>query len=69
MTWPRGRYNGDRIVGVEVKIVFDVTVWWWCLPNRWGRCLAIGPLRIWIMTRYTQDRLPRAGVVRKAVDG
>lgn len=27
--WPRGRYNGKRIVGVEFKIVLDVTTWRW----------------------------------------
>ena len=28
-TWPRCKYNGQRIVGVEVRIVLDVA--YWCL--------------------------------------
>jgi hypothetical protein len=27
--WPRGRYNGRRIVGVEVKIILDLSSWRW----------------------------------------
>ena len=27
--WPRGKYNGQRIVGVSFKIVLDVTAWEW----------------------------------------
>ena len=34
MKWPRGRYNGARIVGIDVRVRFDVTTWGhWCLPN------------------------------------
>ena len=29
MKWPRGRYNGRRIVGIEFYIVIDVTDWRW----------------------------------------
>jgi hypothetical protein len=45
--------------GEEVKTVgFSVTVkvllprkWWsWCLPDRYGRCLGVGPLHIWFST-------------------
>lgn len=32
MTWPRGRYNGKRIIGGSVKVVVDVTCWRW-RPN------------------------------------
>lgn len=32
MKWPRGRYNGKRIVGIEFKFVLDVTSWKW-LPT------------------------------------
>ena len=53
MKWPRGRYNGDRIVGVEIKIKIDVTTWGhWCLPNRWGKCLGLGPLWVWFSAAY-----------------
>lgn len=27
MNWPRGRYNGRRIVGVDFKITIDITEW------------------------------------------
>jgi hypothetical protein len=27
--WPRGRYNGRRIVGVELKIIIDLSYWYW----------------------------------------
>lgn len=27
--WPRGRYNGQRIVGFEVKLQLDVSQWLW----------------------------------------
>lgn len=27
--WPRGRFNGMRIVGVEIKVRIDVTDWLW----------------------------------------
>jgi hypothetical protein len=40
--WPRGRYNGRRIVGVEVKIILDLSYWYWkpihvkyCGGNHW----------------------------------
>lgn len=29
MRWPRGRYNGQRIVGVWFKISLNVTHWIW----------------------------------------
>lgn len=29
MKWPRGKYNGWRIVGVEMKVILDVTDWRW----------------------------------------
>jgi len=30
MKWPRGRYNGQRIVGVRVTVALNVIRWhWW----------------------------------------
>lgn len=29
MKWPRGKYNGRRIVGIDFHIVIDVTDWRW----------------------------------------
>ena len=27
--WPRGKYNGQRIVGVTFEFKIDVTLWFW----------------------------------------
>ncbi len=29
MKWPRGRYNGRRVIGLSFEIQFDVTAWYW----------------------------------------
>ena len=29
MRWPKGRYNGRRIIGIEFKIAIDITDWRW----------------------------------------
>lgn len=52
--WPRGRYNGRRIVGVRVTFVVDVLRWYWCLRPSilYARCLGLGPLRIWFGGEY-----------------
>lgn len=52
MKWPRGRYNGRRIVGVNARFVIDVTSWGFCLPSRHGRCLQVGPVRMWLQAGY-----------------
>jgi hypothetical protein len=52
MKWPRGKYNGRRIVGFDVRARLDLLVWSWCLPDRYGRCMAVGPLRVWFSPAY-----------------
>ena len=54
MRWPRGKYNGWRIVGFEVRIKLDVL--WWCLCLRGGSAPSahVGPFHIWIETNYDQ---------------
>jgi hypothetical protein len=53
MKWPIGRYNGQRIVGVDVRMRLDVTSWTWCWPHfLYGRCLGLGPLRVWFHAAY-----------------
>lgn len=53
MKWPRGRYNGQRIVGLEARVCFDVTWWSLRLPDfRNGTCLSIGPLHVWLRAAY-----------------
>lgn len=53
MKWPRGKYNGQRIVGIEVRIKIDILKWWWQLSNRHGWLrIFIGPVHIWIEANY-----------------
>ena len=60
MNWPRGKYNGARIVGFSVKVVFDVTYWALALGNRYGSATCIGQFRIWLEPAYNFDRSPSA---------
>jgi len=30
MGWPRGRFNGQRIVGISFKFEINVREWLWC---------------------------------------
>lgn len=54
--WPRGKYNGQRIVGFEVKVVVDVRRWMLVWPHfLYGRCLAVGPLRVWLSPAYESE--------------
>lgn len=53
MRWPRGRYNGRRIVGVEVKVRINLR-WWsldWPSP-RLGMCGSLGPVHVWLNWEY-----------------
>lgn len=34
--WPRGRYNGQRIVGGSAKVRVNVLVWRWLPWARWN---------------------------------
>lgn len=53
MKWPRGRYNGGRIVGVHITISLDVLHWGLRWPNFMnGTCAGIGPLRVWVRAEY-----------------
>jgi hypothetical protein len=33
MKWPRGKYNGKRIVGIRFGVQIDITAWVW-MPHR-----------------------------------
>ena len=53
MRWPRGKYNGRRIVGFRVIIALDVRSW----SLRWGSidygsAFCFGPWRIWLSAEY-----------------
>jgi hypothetical protein len=57
LRWPRGRYNGARIVGVEIKARLDITDWGWRWRPRNGLCGRYGPLRVWLSLAYSfEDR-------------
>ncbi len=62
MNWPRGKYNGDRIVGFELKVRFDIRCWRLTMPDRYGTCLGLGPLRIWLTAAYDQLEIRSKGV-------
>lgn len=57
MRWPRGRYNGARIIGVDMKVVLDITSWGWRWLPRNGYCGRYGPLRVWCGWAYSFDDL------------
>lgn len=40
----------ERIVGIEVTAKIILPLRWWSLrlPDSYGGCLAIGPLRLWV---------------------
>jgi len=52
MPWPRGRYNGLRIVGVVVKLRVDVTYWRLRWFGPYGTCLSVGPVHVWVEWEY-----------------
>ena len=43
MKWPRGRYNGKRIVGIRFAIEIDITHWEW-----WPRCVRFAHSVCWL---------------------
>ncbi len=56
MNWPRGRYNGARIVGVEIRLVFDILDWG-LQRSQYGNCWRLGPIRLWLSAAYSYDDL------------
>lgn len=57
MRWPRGRWNGQRITGLEVKIRIDVLRWRLHWFGRWGSCASLGPVHVWLTAAYAdRDR-------------
>lgn len=57
MNWPRGKHNGQRIVGFEIKIKLDVTFWMLTASWNYGEpYVFIGPLRIQVSANYAWDR-------------
>jgi hypothetical protein len=57
ISWPRGRYNGQRIEGFEIKI--QVHVLWWRLHFhcKFGElAVFIGPITVRISAMYEWRR-------------
>ena len=53
MKWPRGKYNGMRIVGIEIKMKIDIREWWLSFRYVFGtQRIFIGPVHIWIEANY-----------------
>jgi hypothetical protein len=53
MRWPRGRHNGQRIAGVNIK--FRLNVFWWAWHFEW--CLGTimlhaGPCHLWVNLEF-----------------
>ena len=58
MKWPRGKYNGQKIIGVELKIKFNLQ--WWAFAVRWkyNNAVFIGPFRIELGWVYEMGKPP-----------
>lgn len=53
MKWPRGKFNGQRITGVTVRMEIDVLDWWWRLSCEFGTLrIFVGPVCFWIDANY-----------------
>jgi hypothetical protein len=53
LRWPRGRYNGSRIVGVEAKFCIDFTWWGFSLGSvRYSTAFTVGPVHMWFGAVY-----------------
>jgi hypothetical protein len=50
--WPRGKFNGQRVVGVVCTIKVDITQWDLRWFGSYGACACIGPIRIWVGWNY-----------------
>jgi len=57
LKWPRGKYNGQRIVGISFKIAIDITHWTWkpFIGHYCGACHWLC-VRTWTQWEY-EDRL------------
>lgn len=55
MKWPRGRFNGQRIVGVHVAVSVDVTRWRCFIYGRHTIAIGLGPVIVWPRLEYRED--------------
>lgn len=52
MKWPRGRYNGRRITGFQLKFIFDVRCWTVRVFTGWTKGFILGPFRWYLELDY-----------------
>ncbi len=53
MRWPKGKYSGHPITGIEIKCKIDLS--WWSLQAVWNfgmPSIHIGPMHIWFSLNY-----------------
>lgn len=55
MKWPRGKYNGQRIVGITFKVQIDITCWEWWPVFIWRHCGGVHWLCVRTWTGWTYD--------------
>ena len=53
MKWPGGKYNGERIVGCEVRFKLNLSFWVVGAGTRHAPSLHIGPLHWWFSPVYS----------------
>ena len=51
MKWPRGKFNGQRIVGIYVLAKLNILDWGFQFGGD-GLCHRIGPMRLWLSWEY-----------------
>ncbi len=55
MKWPRGKYNGQRIVGFRVTISIKVDRWfWWPYIGGYSGAFHWGPVFSWWTAEYRE---------------
>lgn len=57
--WPRNRYGTRRFVGIQLRIVVDITAWRFDAKlGFWPWRLRIGPVWIWAEPQYERGFRP-----------
>lgn len=56
LKWPRGRYNGKRIVGIRISLTVNVRRWHvWLKRRHLPYSIALGPVRGWVEPSYESE--------------
>lgn len=53
--WPRGRYNGKRIVGITFKFEIDLSNWFWRPVTVWKYAGGFHWLCFWTWTNWNYE--------------